>query len=194
MKKTVAILAFAALLGAGATCCVDNRASISMQMLCYPNDTCEFSETCDVQLIGYPTIDVGSTGALVLFVQVANQVPNNEDTATGRVNSNDAHVDEIVAQFEGAVGGEMVIGANAYLPAGGTTVMDLPLLMPATVASGEAVARVRLRGYYDHGARFETGDFPITFFTCNGCLPLAACDPGVAACPQDGQAPLKCVQ
>jgi hypothetical protein len=54
--------------------------------------------------------------------------------------------------------------------------------------TGEALARVRLRGYYDDGSRFETGEFTVSFFVCSGCT--ASCT--TAACPQNGQAPVTC--
>jgi hypothetical protein len=54
----------------------------------------------------------------------------------------------------------------------------------------EVLAHVRLRGYYDNGSRFESGDFPIAVKVCNtGCAPTAAaagCDPLVDTCPPKG--------
>lgn len=193
MKTRAATLVSAALLLgalAGAGGCADNRASISVQMICTPTEDCAFAPTCDTQALGPAVYDrTTAGGALVLFLQVANQLPNNADLATGRVNTNDAHVDEIVTELEGAVAGVVSVGINTYVPAGGTAVVETIIPIPLGL-DGEALANVRLRGYYDHGDRFETGEFPVTVLLCSGCLG-ATCG-GLGACPQEGQYPVKC--
>ena len=204
MKTRFLTLASAALLGAlaGASgCTVENRASVQTQAICMPPTTCTFSETCDTQYIGYMTLDQGASpnDVLWLTLQVANNLPNNEDLSVGRVNTNDAHIDETVIEYEGAMGGEQSVGSNFIVPAAGTAVVSAKLGLAAAVA-GEVVAHLRFRGYFDDGTRFEAGDFPITVTVCaSGCAPSEAdvgCDPLKGTCPPDsgGQRPFVCVE
>lgn len=203
MKTRLAALASASLLGAlaGASGCVDNRASVQAQAICMPTSDCTFAEKCDAQYIGYPTLDKGASALdeLWLTIQVGNQMPNNANVELGRTNTNDAHIDETVVEYEGAMGGEQSIGSNYLVPAGGTAVVSVKLALSgatagALAATTEVVAHLRFRGYLDDGTRFETGDFPITVLVCaSGCAP-AAC--GGLTCPPDseGQLPLTCLQ
>ncbi len=195
MKTRLAALASAAALGAlaGASGCADNRASIQVQMICVPTEDCTFARTCEKEFAGYPTLDRGSgAGGVVLFLQVANQVPSNGDLSAGRVNTNDAHLDEIAVTVAGAAVADYTIGGNGLLPAGGSAVVAVPVALPGT-AVGEALAKIRLRGYYDHGARFETGEFPVTLLVCTGCLTTPLCATPTT-CPEggEGQRPLTC--
>jgi hypothetical protein len=198
MKTRLAALAFVAALGAlaGASGCADNRASVQIDMICVPTKDCTFASTCEKEYVGYPTFDVGSTtaprsGGLMLFLQVANQVPSNEDLSAGRVNTNDAHVDEIAVTVEGATVADYEIGGNGLLPAGGTSIVGVPIAIVGG-GTGEALAKIRLRGYYDHGARFETGEFPVAIAICSGCLGTLCDTP--TTCPEngEGQRPLTC--
>src|SRR5512143_2713466 len=198
MKTRLAALATAAALGAlaGAGGCVDNRASIQLQAICAPPATCTFTEKCDAQYIGYPALDKGASpnDTLWLTLQVANQLPNNQNLDTGRLNTNNAHVDEVAIEFEGGLTGTQTTGSNYEIPAEGTSVISTQLDL-AAAAAGEVLARIRARGYLDDGTRFETGEFPVTVIVCaSGCAP-AACGGG-RTCPPDseGQLPLACVQ
>jgi hypothetical protein len=201
MKTRLAALASAATLGAlaGASGCADNRASVQVQMICVPTEDCTFARTCETEFAGYPTYDRtgGSGGGLILFLQVANQVPSNGDLSAGRVNTNDAHVDEIAVTVTGAAAADYAIGGNGLIPAGGSAVVAVPVALPG-FGTGEALAKIRLRGYYDHGARFETGEFPVTISICSGCLgtacPPTTADPNPTTCPEggEGQRPLTC--
>lgn len=203
MKTRIAALASAALLGALAAasgCTVDNNASVELQLICQPSTDCSFSETCEQQYIGYPAFDrsvtrpAATAGVMSVYLQVANQLPNNEDLSVGRVNTNDAHVDEIVVEYEGAVTGEQSSGTINLIPAEGTSVVKVPLVLGTAGAAGEVLARVRLRGYYDHGARFETGEFPISIQVCTtGCVGSAGCLAGTCPPQSDGQRPLTCL-
>jgi hypothetical protein len=198
MNKSVATLASAALLGAlaGASGCVENRASVQTQAICIPTKDCAFAETCDAQYIGYLALDKGTSPNDVLWitVQVANQMPNNEDLSVGRVNTNDAHIDETVIEYEGALGGEQAVGSNFLVPAAGTAVVSAKMSL-AAAAAGEVLAHLRFRGYLDDGTRFETGDFPITVVVTTSGGVSAACGGG-PTCPPDseGQLPLTCIQ
>jgi hypothetical protein len=90
------------------------------------------------------------------------------------------------------------------VPAGGSSVVEVEAIRPvgtnpATLAAYAAsaqrpqlTAKVRLRGYFDDGSRFETGEFPIAVNVCAGCLPAAPCGGG-AACPGvPGMEPTAC--
>ncbi len=199
MKTRIAVLAAAALLGAlaGPGGCAENSASVQTQMICMPTTSCEFSATCDAQYIGYPTLDKSTSGdgVLWLFLQVANNTPNNGDLGVGRTNTNDAHIDEIYVEYEGAMGGSQTFGAAFDVPAGGTAVVSARFALGGSLA-GEVVAHLRFRGYFDDRTRFETGDFPITIQVCaSGCAPAASqttCDPTKPYCPKDGQLPYNC--
>ncbi len=203
MKTRIAVLASAVLLGAlaGANGCTDNRASVQPQMICAPTNNCTFSSTCDAQYIGYPTLDKGaSTNDTVwLVLQVGNNMTNNANVELGRANTNDAHLDETVIEYEGAMVGTQSVGSNFDVPAAGTAVVSVKLYLSGAtagtgVATNEVIAHIRFRGYLDDGTRFETGDFPVTVLVCSsGCAPVAC---GGATCPPDseGQLPLACLQ
>jgi hypothetical protein len=199
-------LAIGVLLGANG--CVDNRASVQIQMICAPNETCTFSGECDAQFIGFVTLDHATSArdALWLVLQVENQLPNNADAATGRANTNDAHVDETVIEYVGVALPRAVVGSNFDVPAGGTAVISAEVI-PDAIQAGpalqalapsaeprEIVAKMRMRGYYDDATRFETGEFPVTIRICSGCAPVLC--GGAGTCPplSEGQLPLDCVE
>jgi hypothetical protein len=210
MKTRLTALALAAALGAAAGaggCTVDPRASIQLQTICAPTDACTFKDTCDAQYIGYPTMDLGNSPSdtLWLFLQVANQSPNNADPGTNRVNTADAHIDETDVTYEGALNGSETYGSVFTVPAGGHSVISVQLHLGgatggAGAAANEVLANVRVKGSYDDGTRFESGPFPITVRVCSaGCGATSAslgCDPAKGACPprSDGQLPLGCIK
>ncbi len=198
MKSTPLALATAALLGAlaGASGCADNRASIQIQAVCVPTDDCTFGETCDAQYIGYPTLDTtaSTSDALWLVLQVENQLPDNSDAELGRLNTNDAHVDETVIEYEGSTGtlGPAAIGSNFYVPATGSAVVSVRVPL-AGAAAGLVRASIRMRGYLDDASTFETGEFPVVVRICAGCV--GSCGAGIGTCPPDsnGQLPIVCM-
>ncbi len=190
-RATLRALPLLALAFVGAAGCADN-ASVQVQAICSPTDDCTFSGTCDTQYIGYPTLDIGTSASDVLWLvlQVGNQLPNNADSDTWRVNTNDAHVDETVVEYQGALGGSKSVGSNFLVPAGGSAVVSVKLDMTGAVV-GPVLATLRMRGYFDDGTRFETGEFPISITVCSGCVPACL----TATCPpsSSGQAPLVCI-
>jgi hypothetical protein len=199
MKSTTVALATAIVLGAlaGAGGCADNRASIQVQAVCVPTDDCTFSDTCDAQYIGYPTLDTttSTSGVLWLILQVENPLPDNSDEEIGRVNTNDAHIDETVIEYEGSIGtlGRAAIGSNFYVPASGSAVVSVQVPLSGASA-GVVIAKIRMRGYLDDDSRFETGEFPVAVRICAGCVGTLCA--GAATCPpdSDGQLPLTCPQ
>jgi hypothetical protein len=198
MKTKLALLASASLLGAlaGTSGCVDNRASLEVQYVCSPPDSCDFTGGC-AQFIGYVALDRGlnTTGVMDVYLQVVNHTPNNANLDLGRVNTNDAHVDEAVVKYAGLVGGETSFGMNNLVAAGGISAVKVPLYL-GTSGAGEVVASIRLRGYYDDGTRFETGEFPVTVNVCaSGCAANgSACTLGTCPPNRTGQTPLTCTK
>ena len=197
--KTRALLLALPLLALG---CRDNRASVQIQAVCAPNDTCAFGGECDAQYIGFATVDAGLTGHLWVLLQVANQLPDNADKTLGRTNTNDAHVDQVAVEYDGIGLGKAVYDVtNFRVPSNGTAVISaeaIPVALNAqpvlaafgpTAAPRTMVANIRLRGYLDDGSRFETGEFPIGVRVCTGCV--TAC-PTAATCPpqSNGQLPV----
>jgi hypothetical protein len=187
--------------------CRDNRASVQIQSICAPTKDCTFTGSCDAVYVGYPTLDVGTNaaGSMQLYFQVDNQLPDNTNLPNGRVNTNNAHVDQTVVDFEGPAISQAVLQTNHTVPAGGSTVFRIeviPAILNARAAlqayaglgpARDMLANLRLRGYYDDGTRFETGEFPVAIRVCQGCLGLVC--GGGATCPpgNDGQLPITCM-
>ncbi len=201
--RTILLASLSLLTVAGASGCADNRASIQVQHICFPSQDCTFTATCD-QYIGYPTIDSLAGDRLWLFFQVANQNVVTSNAPNGRANTANAHVDEAHVEYDGVALPPTDIGSNFSVPANGTAVISAEVIprwlnASATLAAlaptptpTEIVARVRLRGYFDDGTRFETGEFPIAIRVCSGCVGAALC----STCPPDspGQLPAVCTQ
>jgi hypothetical protein len=182
---------FALVAALGAAGCADNRMSVQISAQCAPTDDCSFSESCDAQFIG--TVEVAGPSVLTplfLFLEVANQLPNNTNLDVGRVNNNDAHITNFIIELEGANSGAATIPVtNQVVRAGGTSVIGLPIWFGT--ALGPTTARIRAIGYYDNGAEFETGDFPVNYWVVGA---IAACPAGeFDMCPGYGnQYPRAC--
>ena len=171
MKTRLAGAPFLALaLAAGLGGCASDRSTVQLQALCYPTSDCTFADTCDTVYGGYAGIS--GAGTLVLFIQVSNNLPNNRNIQIGRLNTNDAHIDEIQISYSGAQTNTQTTGGNSYVPAGGSTVVPLAL---GITGAGEILANVRMRGYYDDGRSFETGDFPISIWAAAGVCGTTTC-------------------
>jgi len=193
--KTRAFLLALPLLALAA--CADNRASVQVQAVCSATDDCTFAETCDTQALGNPIIDTARTKVLDLPLQVENQLPDNTNRAIGKTNTNDAHIDEAVVEYQGAYTGRAVLEMNAVVFASGSSVIFVQII-PSVVGTAlgapgtprEVLANLKLRGYYDDGTRFETGEFPVAIKVCTtGCAPT--CTSGIY-CPHAGQYPVAC--
>lgn len=203
MKTRLAPLALAIAL---AGCTADNNASIRIQSICSPPDTCTFSSTCDLQYIGIITLDTAATDYLWLFLQVNNQLSDNSDPQRGKLNTNDAFVEEYVVEYEGltwtdpstgATGGAPAITGRlqSQVPAGGSAVVSVLPIPPGIGASastiGTVVAKVRLKGKLGDEQPFETARMEIPIRICSGCVGVPTCTTGVPAlCPPNpGQLP-----
>ncbi len=204
MKTRLALLALPLFALAA---CRDNRASIQAQAICAPTTDCTFAATCGAQYIGFPTLDTtaSATDTFWIFLQVANQLPDNTNAAIGKANTNNAHIDETAVEYDGIALPGFTTSTNFSVPAGGTAVISI-LVIPATysavvsavgtaagTAGSQIIALVRLRGYFDDGTRFETDDFPVAVKICSGCVG-ASCG-GFPTCPPDseGQLPVTCL-
>lgn len=184
--------------------CRDNRASIQIQAICAPTKDCKFGGTCDAQYINYPVVDSTGPGELHLLIQVENQLQDNTDKLSGKLNTNDAYLDQAVVDYDGIGLPRDVYDLPSYrIPANGSSVVSLwpvrgsaagraALAAYGPSPSGRTfVANLRLRGRLDDGSRFETGQFSIGVNACTGCLPADPC-PGMNACPTVGMEPVAC--
>ncbi len=202
--KTRALLLVLPLLAVGpAGCVVDNRASITVQAVCAPTTDCTFTEKCDAQYIGFATIDTSAAEPrLWLFLQVANQLPDNSDPDLRRTNTNGAHVDTVSVEYDGIGLPKQVVGVQYFVPAAGTAVISADVIPAgtggttlagyATATGQEMTAKIRVGGYLDDATRFETGEFTVAVRVCNGCV--TSCGAGTPVCPPggDGQLPKAC--
>jgi hypothetical protein len=204
--KTRALLLALPLLALSQAGCVDNRASVTLNGICAPSSACTFAAKCDAYFAGNPAMDaVGSPdGELLLFIEVANQLPDNSSTDLQRTNTNAAHVDQIKISYQGIGLPAQVIGTQQRVQAGGTSVLGVPVIQASaanlaalaayapTATPLEMTAVLKLGGYYDDGTRFETGEFPIAIDVCSACL--AGCPAGkVISCGSLGTQPIGCL-
>ena len=201
--KTRALLLALPLLALG---CVDNRASLTVQGICFPSSSCTFTAKCDSYFLGTPSIDptVAVDGRLTLFFDVSNQLPDNSNSDTFKTNTNGAHIDEAVVDYEGIALPRQTLAMQQWIPAASTAVLGLDVMASSTATAATLAAYaptttprqmgavVRLRGYWEDGTRFETGEFPIAVDVCSGCVPLQ-CAPK-STCPpnSEGQTPINC--
>jgi hypothetical protein len=167
-----------AVLAAG---CAPDRMSLEVKTFCAPTVDCTFGATCTTQYLG--TYAVDSASGLWLFMQVDNQLADNSDIGTMRVNSNDAHVTGATISFAGARGGSVTLPtvANQAVPAAGSAVIGI--MIPSGGVPGVVTAQIRLTGYYDNGREFETGDIPLNYVivavgALGTCTTTQACPPG----------------
>lgn len=175
------------LLASGAAGCVDDRASVEIFAICTMTDDCTFANECDAQFMGAIYYTTGGA-MLQLPMEIHNQVPNNEDLGSGRVNSNDAHITGGTVVYEGAavagvMPGDWSFFTNATIPAGGSSLAWV-YLASGGIPAGAYTANLKLSGYFDNGNDFETGPFPIGLLagTFGSFCPTGTVD----ACPGTG--------
>lgn len=188
MKTRLAALALATV----ALACADNGASIQPFAICAPPDdvVCEFQSTCDAEHIGPLAMDPAQTTQLIVFMQVNNRLPNNEDLSAGRLNTNDAYVTDYEVDYEGAASGSSAGRTQGVIQAGGSRIVEVVLQPPA--AAGQVVAKIRLKGKLTDQSEFETAEYETPIIV----TPLGppSCPVGesvVSTCPGNlGQIPL----
>ncbi|ABS24904.1 hypothetical protein [Anaeromyxobacter sp. Fw109-5] len=173
MKTRLATLALASV----ALACADNGASLQPFAICSPPDSateCVFDDACETVHMGPLMMDPG-LASMSVFLQVNNQLPNNEDLSAGRLNTNDAYVTEYEVEWEGpATIGDVVGQTQAMVPAGGSTIVGLLLQRPA--AAGQVVAKLRLKGHYADQSEFETAAYETPLIV--GAVPPPVCPTG----------------
>jgi hypothetical protein len=189
----------------GLGCGADNRSSVVLVDVCAPPapDTkagaCIYPAKCDLFLVGLPEIDVAVAPTLELPVQMNNQLASNADTSVGRVNTNDAFIEEYRIRYEGLALTAVRVPASDTVLAGGTIAPAITVMPISTVGelkklvggggSITVIADVHAVGRYGDERTFETGELRIPVSVCSGCLTLGSCPPGttLVACPQKGQ-------
>jgi hypothetical protein len=197
------------LLAATALACTGgNDASIRLRAVCFPPTPdatgCPFpSAKCASDLVGTPWVDLAATaGTFSLPIEWDNNLPDNSDPTSGRLNTNWARVEKYKISYSGT-GGSLpdfetaVIGAA--VTTGGSRVDEVEII-PAAVgtlllaAPGQIVAEVRAEGRLTDGSTFETAPLriPVNVMAAapstaySGALACTA--PALpAACPQFGQ-------
>lgn len=194
MKTRLAALALAL---AGAACTGDNNASIQVQQICAPTEDCTFAATCDMQYIGVVTMDTALTDQLWLFLQVNNHLADDADEQRGKLNTNDAYVEEYEVEYEGLAAPDVSGRLQTLVPAGGSAVVSvfpIPSTVGAMIATtGDVIAKLRLKGKYADESSFETAQIDIPIRICSGCTAVPVCESGAAAglCPPNpGQLPV----
>lgn len=175
--------------------------SVTVSRICAPTEDCVFGGTCDLQTLGTPTINavpVGPSNALVLFMEVRNQLPNNGDASAGRVNTNDFHVLEARVEVDTPAGTATVLNPMQQLvPTSGSAVLGVTILPSfdySPLLTGGATelvvtARLTLSGRFEDGTDFETDEFKIPVLICSNCLGAATCTAPAnpVYCPSSGR-------
>ena len=184
--RSIIVAALAAVLGG---CAADNNASLKWGPICFPTETCTFSESCDAQYIGPVEFLSTRTTPLALFVEVANQRPSTENLGQGQLDTATAYIRELVIEND-LTGLETVVPVAYVVPTQGTAVITL--LIPAPGASTTFL--VRMRGAWADETSFETAVLEVPVYVCTAaaCAFVPTCAAGTG-CPYDtGQAPIAC--
>jgi hypothetical protein len=186
--RTLALLVAAGLAG-----CVGNNSSVEMAAICSFTEDCTFSGECDTMMGAKPWVDVSMTDEMILMVQFNNQVPNNENVEVGRLNTKDARITSYEVTYDpGDIAGG-TIDVNYLIPAGGTAVLPVWVVIPGSGAdlslgavppnpltgAASVVAHVVARGSYQDGGDFKTAEYDVALDVLNGGGP-AGCE---AFCP-----------
>ncbi len=186
--KTRTIPVLAAL--AGALGCAPNHVSLELFGLCAPpaavaGQACQGpSGACSTYLAGRPHVYLqyklpgmaaASYNQLELWLEVRNQLPNNADQTAGRVNTNDATVEQFVLEYSGPISGTYTYPSTTTVAANSTTAVAVPLV-PSDVAAAmvpilmgtstsdvaaTVTVNVKLKGHLKDASTFETGAFPV---------------------------------
>jgi hypothetical protein len=192
--------------------CADNNVSVQVFGICAPpDDECAFQSDCGAYTLAPLILDLGQTDYYWAFLEVHNQMIDNEDVSAGRPNTRDAYVEEFTVDYSSSLGAipsvtKRVDSGPTVVPVEGSAVTSIHPIPSAvgqyiattfavTATPVEVVANVRLRGFLADQSEFETAEFPFPIQVCNGCLGLPACpDPAqvvTGVCPPNvGQFPV----
>lgn len=211
--KTRFLTALLVLLASG---CRENLGSIAPFGVCaFPEDAaaCEMEATCSRYLADRPQVWVldafGDPNELELWVQWNNQMPDNSDPTSGRVNTNTFYIEEYELEFEtdalDPLNQRIVIPSFTTpatappVPAAGSTSSSVPVIpqevlefIAPDLPAGRSIVRVKLRavGKLGDDSRYETGTLPIAVEIKNEPFLGYACPFGevvTAVCPNTGQ-------
>jgi len=159
---------------------------------------CTYPAACDAFFAGTAILDAaaGQVQGLDfrLPVEIDNTLPNNADTANGRVNTNDAQVQSFEVSYPGTSLGTWNVPATVTIRAAGTSgallrlirVQDFAALAPSGAGTRQIDIAVRAHGVLGSQSAFSTAWFHVPVTVCNDCLPTNPCPAGksyVAACP-----------
>jgi hypothetical protein len=198
MKRLALLLPLLAL-----AACRENDASIQIQDICVPPSGCSFSDKCDATVVVNPELDPAVATQMILFFQVENQLANNSQKDTYRLNTNDAYLEHYQVAYSGALSGTTPwLSATGVVPANGTAVTGLMVVPPTALATltsavawpdiAPATAKVKLRGHYRDGTEFETAEYPVNIDIASGAPAIPSPCGGGPACPGDGIYPAVC--
>lgn len=159
---------------------VNESSSVAISAVCALTEECTFTAECSAQYIGDYVFDRSVANQFWVPVQINNRLANNADETSGRVNTNDAHITSFEVSYVNFGLASATKAVNYTVPAGGAATVGLYIVPPQAAAvtgtgTQESLARVVAKGYFENGSSFETGEFPIAFTTCSGCLNLPVC-------------------
>ncbi|MFY3742880.1 hypothetical protein ACOQFB_03145 [Anaeromyxobacter sp. Red801] len=188
MKTRLATLFLAA---AALACTVDNNASIQVVAMCAPPEgTCGTEGGCGTYLASQPFVYLqGGTNHLDMFVEMTNQLPNNADASSGRLNTNDAYLEKYRLSYRSAFFSyaDYDYPASGILRAGSTSapvVRLIPETISAPMSAAMATAGVTLgmvevelkvTGHYASGDSFEVGGVTFPVDVHNDAFPGYTC-------------------
>lgn len=159
---------------------------------------CEYPATCGTYFAGTPVLDAGTAGQAIDFrlpVEIDNQLPNNADSASGRVNTNDAQITSFEVMYTGVTLPTWNVPATVTVKAAGTAGALLRLIpvqyfasiVPPADTTRQMVVSVRAHGVLTSQDAFTTAWIQVPVEVCNGCLASVTwCPTGktfAAACP-----------
>jgi hypothetical protein len=203
-------LVLVSLAAAALACTVENDASIQVRQVCdYPKPgSCVFSSgKCDQIIMDPPWIDLLARAELVLPIQWDNNLPDNSDASSGRLNTNVARVESYKMSYSASglsIPDVEVAVVGAAVDTGASTVDDV-LVMPFAITNMLLAAtpvtvlvEVRAKGHLAGGTSFETAPLrvPVVVFASQAATAYQAalaCTTGQVpkTCPDDfwGQFP-----
>ena len=195
------ILPLLALSAALCGCPQENHASVEFFAICgnpTPDTSgCTYSATCDsIATLPYrydPTV----APDLLVPIEFFNQLPNNADLSSGRVNTNDAVIQQWRFEYvyAGIIFATAAESVAVVIPAGAHQTAIVPVvptslnaLMTGLVGVDFDV-NVRAAGRFLDETYFETGPFKVPAGVRSAPFTSLTCGTGslLAGCPQDGQ-------
>ncbi len=197
--RVLPLLALAAALG----CYQENHASPEFMGICAAptpdKDGCVYPAACDLFALFTYVYDPTVAPDLLVPIEMQNQLASNADPTSGRVNTNDAVIQQF--NFEYLIGSNTPAftasqDVNLVLPVASTKIALVPVIpaslnavMQGLPAGTQFVVNVRAAGRYADERYFETGPFRVPAGVAAYSAPVSCVAPAfLGACPQVGQA------